>query len=539
MVDVGDKPATDRRAVARAVVRMTPADGGRRSPAGDAPKGDVLGTARIAGIQAAKRTGELIPLCHPLGARPRRRRRRGRRRRRHGDAHRRGARHRAHGRRDGGDDRRRGRRADGLRHGQGPRARRRRSARSRCSRSPAARSGDLARATASLSAPDAHRRPDDLDVRRAAARPRTSPGPLLAHLAEEAGADVEAMEVVPDDFPLIEDRLHHYVDDEFAFVFTTGGTGLTPDDVTPEATRAVIEREAPGHRRGDARASLRAHADGDARRAASSGVAHRTLIVNFPGSPKAIERALRASSRRCSRHAAETLAREGGATPAAIELDGPDAPLRRARRARGRHAGGRRPGATLVVFGPNGAGKSTLLRVLATLLRPHARRACASSAARCPATAGRCAAASACSATSRSLYRDLTAPREPALPRAPARRRRRARRGAARARRPAPARRRPRPHLLARDGAAARRSPAPSCTTPTLLLLDEPRANLDPAAAELVEPLIGARVAGARASSRATTPPAGWPRPTSRSACAAGAPRCSRGRRAARDRADR
>ena len=65
MVDVGDKPATARRAVARALVRMTPATAAKVA-AGDAPKGDVLGTARIAGIQAAKRTGELIPLCHPL-----------------------------------------------------------------------------------------------------------------------------------------------------------------------------------------------------------------------------------------------------------------------------------------------------------------------------------------------------------------------------------------------------------------------------------------------------------------------------------------
>ena len=66
MVDVGDKPASERRAVARAVVRVS-----RRTAqavvAGDAPKGDVLGVARIAGIQAAKRTAELIPLCHPLG----------------------------------------------------------------------------------------------------------------------------------------------------------------------------------------------------------------------------------------------------------------------------------------------------------------------------------------------------------------------------------------------------------------------------------------------------------------------------------------
>ena len=61
------------------------------------------------------------------------------------------------------------------------------------------------------------------------------------------------MEVVPDDFALIEDRLHHFVDDGCDLIFTTGGTGLTPDDITPEATRAVIEREAPGLRRGDAR----------------------------------------------------------------------------------------------------------------------------------------------------------------------------------------------------------------------------------------------------------------------------------------------
>jgi cyclic pyranopterin monophosphate synthase len=65
MVDVGHKEPTDRRAVARAVVRMAPEtiEALRR---GDAPKGDVVGTARIAGIQAAKRTSELIPLCHPL-----------------------------------------------------------------------------------------------------------------------------------------------------------------------------------------------------------------------------------------------------------------------------------------------------------------------------------------------------------------------------------------------------------------------------------------------------------------------------------------
>jgi cyclic pyranopterin monophosphate synthase len=66
MVDVSGKQVTRRRAVARAFVRMS-ADTAAAIAAGDAPKGDVLGVARIAGIQAAKRTGELIPLCHPLG----------------------------------------------------------------------------------------------------------------------------------------------------------------------------------------------------------------------------------------------------------------------------------------------------------------------------------------------------------------------------------------------------------------------------------------------------------------------------------------
>jgi cyclic pyranopterin phosphate synthase len=65
MVDVGGKDVTDRRAVAHAHVRMSP-ETLAAVVAGDAPKGDVIGTARIAGIQAAKRTAELIPLCHPL-----------------------------------------------------------------------------------------------------------------------------------------------------------------------------------------------------------------------------------------------------------------------------------------------------------------------------------------------------------------------------------------------------------------------------------------------------------------------------------------
>jgi cyclic pyranopterin phosphate synthase len=66
MVDIGGKPDTARRAVASGRITMS-AEALAAIREGNAPKGDVLGTARIAGIMAAKRTGELIPLCHPLG----------------------------------------------------------------------------------------------------------------------------------------------------------------------------------------------------------------------------------------------------------------------------------------------------------------------------------------------------------------------------------------------------------------------------------------------------------------------------------------
>lgn len=65
MVDVGAKPATERSARAQARLRVSP-DTAARISAGEMPKGDVVTVARIAGIQAAKRTSELIPLCHPL-----------------------------------------------------------------------------------------------------------------------------------------------------------------------------------------------------------------------------------------------------------------------------------------------------------------------------------------------------------------------------------------------------------------------------------------------------------------------------------------
>jgi len=113
-------------------------------------------------------------------------------------------------------------------------------------------------------------------------------GPVLAALAEEAGCEIVGMEVVPDDFSLIEDRLHHFVDRDCDLIFTTGGTGMTPDDITPEATRVVIHREAPGLAEAMRMEGARHTPLGILTRGIS-GIAESTLIVNFPGSPKAVE----------------------------------------------------------------------------------------------------------------------------------------------------------------------------------------------------------------------------------------------------------
>jgi molybdopterin adenylyltransferase len=112
-------------------------------------------------------------------------------------------------------------------------------------------------------------------------------GPALAAEAEAAGCEVVAMEVVPDDYALIEDRLNHYADDGCDLIFTTGGTGLTPDDVTPEATRATLSREAPGFAEAMRAEAVRIKPQGMLSRGIS-GIAGSTLIVNFPGSPRAV-----------------------------------------------------------------------------------------------------------------------------------------------------------------------------------------------------------------------------------------------------------
>lgn len=113
-------------------------------------------------------------------------------------------------------------------------------------------------------------------------------GDALARLAGEAGAQIAARDVVADDPAAIEAMLRRHVADAVDLIFTTGGTGLTPDDVTPEATRAVIERDAPGFAEAMRAESIRRTPMGILSRGVA-GIAGRTLIVNFPGNPKAIE----------------------------------------------------------------------------------------------------------------------------------------------------------------------------------------------------------------------------------------------------------
>ena len=113
-------------------------------------------------------------------------------------------------------------------------------------------------------------------------------GPALVRLCEEAGLEV-SHELVSDDREAIVAVLKRLADNEhMRFVFTTGGTGLTPDDVTPEATRDAIEREVPGYAEA-LRSDSREHTPLGLLTRGISGVRGRTLIVNFPGNPKAID----------------------------------------------------------------------------------------------------------------------------------------------------------------------------------------------------------------------------------------------------------
>src|SRR5215207_3014564 len=113
-------------------------------------------------------------------------------------------------------------------------------------------------------------------------------GPLLAELLREAGALVVAQEVVSDEPGPLADRLRALADrEDINLVVTTGGTGLAPRDNTPEATRAVVEREVPGIAEAMRAESLSKTPTAMLSRGVC-GVCSGALVVNLPGSPRAV-----------------------------------------------------------------------------------------------------------------------------------------------------------------------------------------------------------------------------------------------------------
>lgn len=110
-------------------------------------------------------------------------------------------------------------------------------------------------------------------------------GPALAE-ALQGKAVVANQDILPDDFEQIKAKLIDYADQGLDLVFTTGGTGFAPRDVTPEATRAVVERPVPGIVEAIRMQSLKITPHAMLSRA-TAGIRGKTLIINFPGSPKA------------------------------------------------------------------------------------------------------------------------------------------------------------------------------------------------------------------------------------------------------------
>lgn len=148
--------------------------------------------------------------------------------------------------------------------------------------------------------------------RRASGQGEDEGGPLMERMLAEAGFEVTARGVVPDEREDIEEILREWCDAEVAdVVVTTGGTGLGPRDVTPEATGAVIERTAPGIAEAMRSAGMRITAFAALSRQVC-GIRRRTLIVNVPGSPKAAAECLGAILEILP-HAVEMLA--GGEPP--------------------------------------------------------------------------------------------------------------------------------------------------------------------------------------------------------------------------------
>lgn len=111
-------------------------------------------------------------------------------------------------------------------------------------------------------------------------------GPALAELVQTQGWQVIEQEIVPDEVEVIKEKFQNWSDSgETDIILATGGTGFAPRDVTPEATRAVVERLTPGLDEAMRSASLKITPHAMLSRSVS-GVRKRTLIINLPGSPK-------------------------------------------------------------------------------------------------------------------------------------------------------------------------------------------------------------------------------------------------------------
>ncbi len=305
MVDVGAKPVSARRAVASAIVRMRPDVLDELLRAGG-PKGDAFVTARLAGIGAAKRTAELIPLCHslPLDSvdvelTP--------------DA--------ASGtvliRAEARATARTGVEMEALTAASVAaltlydmaKALQRDIVIARVElvekeggRSGAYRRHAVAPATATHEAVVV-----TCSNRSASGAREDTSGPLLVSALREAGFDVapEAI-VVPDDVERIAALLGELVDAGHRLVLTTGGTGLTPSDVTPAATRRVIDRDVPGLAELMRVAGLKQTPMAALSRG-MVGARGQALIANLPGSPKGASESLEALLS-VLRHALDQLA---------------------------------------------------------------------------------------------------------------------------------------------------------------------------------------------------------------------------------------
>lgn len=145
--------------------------------------------------------------------------------------------------------------------------------------------------TADLAFPDRRAAVLTVSDRVARGEAEDRSGPALADGLAAAGWTVAERAVVPDEAPEIAATLTRWADGGVPLILTTGGTGLSPRDVTPDATRQVVEREIPGIAE-----ALRAASLGETPHAMLSrgiaGVRGATLIVNLPGSPRAVAGAL-------------------------------------------------------------------------------------------------------------------------------------------------------------------------------------------------------------------------------------------------------